>query len=101
MNRVAVESEFMSAFDVRLQVINFAASVDELGGKFSFRKIFLLVKYLFQIFGKCLTQRYDYAIYPICFSYSISARCDSSLGCQAFRHQNHLLCTWQSLARVL
>jgi len=68
MNRVAVESEFMSAFDVRLQVINFAASVDELGGKFSFRKIFLLVKYLFQIFGKCLTQRYDYAIYPICFS---------------------------------
>jgi len=68
MNRVAVESEFMSAFDVRLQVINFAASVDELGGKFSFKKIFLLIKYLFQIVGKCLRQRYDYAIYPICFT---------------------------------
>ncbi len=68
MNRLLLNSPFMQAFNVKVQLINFAKRIEDIGGKFSFKKIALLIYYVFQTLGKLIRHRFDYCIYPMSFT---------------------------------
>lgn len=67
MSRLLLESPFMQAFNVKVQLINFAERIEDIGGKFSFKKIALLIYYVFQTLSKLICHRFDYCIYPMSF----------------------------------